>query len=366
VIADPLAHCGPIGPVEDDRGGIGSEASIGSGRIAIEIDLEIAQRQLGVHSTDAGDHGIGGHGSRSVLRFGARGYPSTVTMTARRFGAQSMTAELRDVLVKRPGAAFGRAFDDPALGYLHPVDLDAARREHDAFTDVLASLGPTVHVLDEEIEDDPDLVYTFDPLLVTDAGAIPLRAGKPNRLGEAALLEAWMAARGIPTVGRIEAPGTIEGGDTFWLLPDLLCIGRTLRTNASGVAQLADIVGGDVRAFDVPYWKGPAELIHLLSVISPVADDLAVVFLPLLPAGLWELLQDLEIRQIHVPEEEFPTLGCNILAVRPGVLIMAEGNPATASALSAVGCEVHTYPAGEIGTNGSGGPTCMTRPILRG
>ena len=366
MIADPLAHCGPIGSVEDDRRGIGSEASIGSGRIVIEIDVEIAQRQLGVDSTDAGDHGVGGHGSRSVLRFGARGYPSTVTMTARRFGAQSMTAELRDVLVKRPGAAFAAAFDEPAHGYLHPVDLDVARREHDAFTEVLASLAPRVHVLEDEIEGDPDLVYTFDSLLVTNDGAIPLRPGKPNRLDEPDLLEAWTSANGIPTVGRIEAPGTLEGGDTFWLLPDLLCIGRTLRTNASGVDQLARLVGGDVRVFDVPYWQGPAELIHLLSVISPVADDLAVVYLPLLPVGLWELLQDLEIRLVNVPDAEFATLGCNVLAVRPGVVIMAEGNPVTASALSAAGCDVSTYPASEIGINGSGGPTCMTRPILRG
>jgi dimethylargininase len=319
-----------------------------------------------VNPPDAGDDGICGHGSLSVLRSEARGYPSPVTMISRRFGAQSMTAELRDVLVKRPGPAFGRAFEDPALGYLHPTDLDTARREHDAFTDILASLGPTVHVLDEELDDDPDLVYTFDPLLVTDAGAIPLRPGKANRLTEPAMLEAWTSARGIPTAGRIEAPGTIEGGDTFWLLPDLLCIGRTLRTNSSGVAQLADLVGGDVRVFDVPYWKGPAELIHLLSVISPVADDLAVVFLPLLPVGLWELLQDLEIRTVNVPDEEYLSLGCNVLAVRPGVVVMAEGNPTTAAALSAAGCEVHTYPAGEIGVNGSGGPTCMTRPILRG
>ena len=123
--------------------------------------------------------------------------------------------------------------------------------------------------------------------------------------------------------------------------------------------------GGDVRIFDVPYWKGPAELIHLMSVISPVADDLSVVFLPLLPVGLWDLLRELEIRLVEVPEEEFPTLGCNVLAVRPGVVIMAEGNPRTAAALTAAGCEVHTYPATEIGLNGSGGPTCMTRPILR-
>ncbi len=201
---------------------------------------------------------------------------------------------------------------------------------------MLSGLGPTVHVLEVET-DDPDLVYTFDPLLVTDRGAIPLRPGKPNRAGEPAILEAWTESFGIPIAGRIEPPGTIEGGDTFWLRPDLFCIGRTLRTNASGVAQLADIVGGDVRVFDVPYWKGPAELIHLMSVISPVADDLAVVYLPLLPVGLWELLLDLEIRLVEVPDEEFPTLGCNVLAVRPGVVILAEGNPRTAAALAAAG-----------------------------
>jgi dimethylargininase len=289
-----------------------------------------------------------------------------MTMTTRRYGAQSMSAPLREVLVKRPGPAFGRAFDDPAHGFLYPVDLDVARREHDAFLEVLSSLGPTVHVLDDDPTTDPDLVYTFDPLLVTDRGAIPLRPGKPNRAGEPAVLEAWTRAAGIPTAGRIEAPGTIEGGDTFWLRPDLFCIGRTLRTNSSGVEQLARLVGGDVRVFDVPYWRGPAELIHLMSVISPVADDLAVVYLPLLPVGLWELLVELEIRMVAVPDEEFPTLGCNVLAVRPGVVILAEGNPVTAARLAAAGCEIHTYPATQIGINGSGGPTCMTRPILRG
>ena len=285
--------------------------------------------------------------------------------TDRRFGAQSMSAPLLDVLVKRPGPAFGAAFDDPAHGFGHPVDLELARREHDAFVETLAALGPRVHVLDVELES-PDLVYTFDPLLVTDRGAIPLRPGKPNRATEPAAIEAWTLAAGIPTVGRIEAPGTIEGGDTLWLRPDLFCIGRTLRTNADGARQLGALVGGDVRVFDVPYWHGPAELVHLMSVISPVADDLAVVFLPLLPVGLWALLRELGIRLVEVPEEEFGTLGCNVLAVRSGVVIAAAGNPRTAAALVAAGCEVHTYPASEIGINGSGGPTCMTRPVLRG
>jgi dimethylargininase len=289
----------------------------------------------------------------------------TPSEAARRYGAQSMTAPLREVLVKRPGPAFGRAFRDPAHGFLHPVDLSLAQRQHDAFVAVLDRLGVTVHGLPSE-SGSCDLVYTFDPLLISDRGAIPLRPGKPNRADEPAVLEAWAAARGIPTVGRIEAPGTIEGGDTFWLRPDLLCIGRTLRTNDAGARQLATLVGGDVRVFDVPYWRGPAELIHLLSVISPVADDLAVVYLPLLPVGLWQLLGELGIRTIAVPDEEFPTLGCNVLAVRPGVVVAAEGNPVTAAALAAAGCEVHAYPASEVGINGSGGPTCMTRPILRG
>jgi dimethylargininase len=280
------------------------------------------------------------------------------------FGAQSMTAPLREVLVKRPGAAFGRAFDDPAHGFLHPVDLAVAQREHDAFVQLLASLGPTVHELGVE-SDSPDLVYQFDPLLVSDRGAIPLRPGKRNRQGEELLTEAWLNDRGVPTVARIEAPGTIEGGDTLWLRPDLLCIGRTLRTNAEGARQLDAIVQGDVRLFDLPFWQGPTELIHLLSVISPVADDLAVVYLPLLPVGLWELLGDFGIDMIAVPDDEFPSLGCNVLAVRPGVVIMAEGNPHTAAKLARAGCEVHTYPATEIGVNGSGGPTCLTRPILR-
>ena len=172
--------------------------------------------------------------------------------TERAWGAQSMTAPLREVLVEAPGAAFSRAFEDPAVGFLRPVDLDSARREHDGLVETLTRLGSMVHVLDAETGD-PDLVYVFDPMLIAEGGAIPLRPGKPNRAGEPAVLEAWTRARGIPTLGRIEAPGTLEGGDTFWLRPDLLCIGRTLRTNDAGARQLAAIAGGDARIFDVPY-----------------------------------------------------------------------------------------------------------------
>jgi N-dimethylarginine dimethylaminohydrolase len=289
-------------------------------------------------------------------------------VTPRPHGAQSMTAPLREALVKRPGAAFARAFEDPAHGFLRPVDLERARREHDALRALLERLGVTVHELGDG-EGGPDLVYTFDPALVTRRGAVLLRSGKATRRGEEEILGRWLAGHGIPVVARIEAPGTVDGGDTFWLRPDLFCIGRSLRTNRAGAEQLAsivrDLVGGEARIFDVPYANGPGECLHLLSLISPVADDLAVAHLPQLPAGLHELLGELGVRLVPVPAEEMPTLGCNVLAVRPRVLIMASGNPRTEAALGAEGCEVHPFPAGEVGVNGGGGPTCLTRPLLR-
>lgn len=275
-----------------------------------------------------------------------------------------MTAPLREVVLRSPGAAFGRAFDDPAHGFLHPVDLDLARRQHAALCELLERLGVRVHVLDEDGLG-PDSVYIFDPLLITDRGAVPLRSGKETRRGEEAALEQWTRDAGIPTVGRIAAPGTVDGGDTFWLRPDLLVIGRSLRTNRAGAVQLAEIVGGRVEIVDMSYWHGPGEVLHLLSVISPLADDLAVVFPELLPAGLHELLIQLGVRTIAIERNEFTTLGCNVLAVRPGVVIVASGNPLISAAMAKAGCEVHTFDAGEIGLNGSGGPTCLTRPVLR-
>lgn len=280
------------------------------------------------------------------------------------WGAQSMTAPLREVLVHRPDAAFGAAFDNPAHGFRHPVDLATAQAEHDAYTDLLASLGVHVHRLVVQT-DDPDLVYTFDPALVTDAGAILLRPGKSNRKAEPRILRTWLTHAGVPIAGRIGPRGAIEGGDVLWLRPNLVCIGRSLRTNDAGARQLTALMDADVRIFDLPYWHGPDELVHLLSVISPVTGELAVVYPPLLPAGLWALLAELGIATIAVPDDEYPTLGCNVLAVRPGVLIMADGNPQTRRALESAGCEVHTYPATEIGLNGSGGPTCMSLPLSR-
>jgi dimethylargininase len=281
------------------------------------------------------------------------------------YGVQSMTAPLTSVLVTAPGEAFGRAFDVPAHGFLHPVDLALAQRQHAGLVAVLEGLGVSVHTLQARTSS-PDLVYTFDTAMVTSRGAIVLRSGKPSRRGEEALVEVWLRDSGIPILGRLEEPGTVDGGDCMWLRPDVLCVGRSLRTNGSGIAQLRALLpDADVRAFDVPYAGGPDECLHLLSVISPLRDDAAVVYLPLLPAGLFRLLEEMGTTLVTVPDAEFASLGCNVLAVRPGMLVATAGNEETRRALEAIGCEVHVFEGSEIGVNGSGGPTCLTLPIKR-
>lgn len=275
-----------------------------------------------------------------------------------------MVAPLHHALVKAPGTAFAAAYDDPVHGYRHPVSLETAREEHHGFVALLAQLGVVVHELGTESRS-PDLVYQYDPSLVTDAGAILLRSGKPTRRGEEDLQAAWFAAHGIPIVGRIEAPGTVDGGDVCWLRPDVVCVGRSLRTNQAGIDQLTALLDARVHTFDVPHDAGEHECLHLLSVISPVTDVLAVVELARMPSGLYRLVEDLRITLIPVPADEVATLACNVLAVRPGVVVMCEGNPRTAALLSDHGVDVHTFPGTEICWNGSGGPTCLTRPIHR-
>lgn len=281
------------------------------------------------------------------------------------FGVSSMVAPLRHVLVQRPTVAFGNAFDDPAGGYLRPVDLATAQVEHERFVATLAAIGSTVHHLDAD-SPYPDQIYTYDPALVTDRGVILLRSGKPGRRGEEDVLADWFNMSGIPIVGRIEAPGTVDGGDVLWLRPDTVCVGRTLRTNQAGIDQLTPLLGDETHVFDVAYGAGPASCVHLMSTISMVSDELAVVEQAALPAGLHGMLRDLGVKLIDVPPDEVTSLGTNALAVQPGVVMVVDGNPMTRVALERAGVEVHTFAGNEIAINGTGGPTCLTRPVLRG
>ena len=279
----------------------------------------------------------------------------------RAFGVRSMSGDLQRVLVVRP-ATTG---DFAAAGWREP-DADELLREHDAFVELLDSLGLEVLVA-EAPEGMVDACFPYDPVFVTGAGAIQLRQAKPAREGEPAFLAQQVTAAGVPVVARLSAPATADGGDMCWLDATTLAVGRGYRTNAAAHEQLAEILareGVTVERADLPHHLGAAHVMHLMSVLSPVAPDLAVVFEPLAPVPLLEMLAERGYRTVSADPEELDDQGCNVLAVRPGVVVMADSAPRTRNALERVGVEVHTYRATQI-NKGDGGPTCLTRPLLR-
>jgi N-dimethylarginine dimethylaminohydrolase len=277
------------------------------------------------------------------------------------YGVRSMVAPLRRVLVVRP-ALTG---DFPAAGWRLP-DPTRLARQHEQFCELLAGLGVEV-VVGEAPAGLVDACFAYDPVFVVGSGAVQLRMAKPARHGEPELLAAEVARAGVPIVARLTEPATADGGDMFWLDETTLAVGRGYRTNAAAHRQLAAILaaeGATVERADLPHHLGAAHVMHLMSVVSPVAEDLAVVFEPLAPVPLLEMLAERGYRVVPCDPDEFDTQGCNILAVRPGVVVMTDENPLTRKALERAGVEVHTYDASEI-NKGDGGPTCLTRPLLR-
>ncbi|MFL6200086.1 MAG: dimethylarginine dimethylaminohydrolase family protein [Thermoanaerobaculia bacterium] len=275
-----------------------------------------------------------------------------------------MFEPLRRVLVKRPDEAF--AVDDIARWhYASRPDLDAARREHDALVEILAGAGAEVIDHPEPQPDRADAIFVFDPALVTDRGAVILRMGKELRRGEEAAMARRLREIGVPILAELGGEAIAEGGDLLWLDSRTLAVGQGFRTNAEGLRQLREILAGvEVLPVELPYFTGPEACLHLLSLISIVDRDLAVVYPPLLPVGFWRTLRDRGFRLVEVPDE-FATMAPNVLALAPGRCLMLEGNPVTRRRLEQAGCEVLTYRGREISLKAEGGPTCLTRPILR-
>jgi N-dimethylarginine dimethylaminohydrolase len=276
-------------------------------------------------------------------------------------GVRSMVAPLRRVLVVRPTTVG----DFAAAGWREP-DGDLLRRQHDGFVALLDGLGVEV-VLADAPEGLVDACFAYDPVFVTAAGAIELQMAKPARVDEPGFLAAEVEKAGVPVHARLTGEAHADGGDMLWLDDQTLAVGRGYRTNAEAHRQLREILaaeGAVVARADLPHHLGPAHVLHLMSVVSPVAEDLAVVFEPLAPVPLLDLLRERGYRTIACDPAEFDTQGCNILAVRPGVVVMADSAPVTRAALERAGVDVRGYAASEI-NKGDGGPTCLTRPLLR-
>jgi dimethylargininase len=278
-----------------------------------------------------------------------------------------MIGPLRTVLVKRPEQAF--AVSDPvAWHYTGRPDVTIAQQEHDALVALLRQGDAEIIYHDEPQPDHADAIFAFDPALVTDHGAIILRMGKSLRRGEEAAMARRFEQLGVPLLYTLHSDAHAEGGDLLWVDHDTLAVGLGFRTNIEGYHQLREVLSGigvKVIPVELPFYTGHEACLHLLSLISIVDESTAVVYPPLISVPFWQELQRRNFNLIVIPAEEFPTMATNVLALAPRKCLMLEGNPITKHLLEEAGCEVMTYKGNEISLKAEGGPTCLTRPILR-
>jgi len=279
------------------------------------------------------------------------------------FGAASMTGTLERVLVRPPLAEDAGRWRE--FGWRAAPDPAVAAAEHEVLCGLLEEAGAEV-VISRHDAGNPDAIYVYDPVLVGCDGAVLLRPGKEGRRGEPGALFPVLESAGVPVSAEIQAPALVEGGDTVWLDERTLLVGIGYRTNEAALDALrAAFDGVDVVAFDLPHWNGAGEVMHLMSFVSPLDRDLALVYPRIVPVRLLELLAERAIGIVEVPDDEFESQGSNVLALGPRRALALDGNPATRSRMERAGVDVVVYRGDEISKKGDGGPTCLTRPLLR-
>jgi len=289
-----------------------------------------------------------------------------------KFDSQSEINRIKRLLLKHPRDAFLNQENIQAqwkeLNYSSPPDYDRAVGEYNEFVRLLERFIPEIHFLPADDRTGLDSIYVHDSLIITDRGALLCRMGKEKRQGEPPAAVEFLKELGIPIFGSISGEGKLEGGDLVWIDERTIAVGLGYRTNEEGIRQLKELTSDSVDEYVVvplPHWQGPEDVMHLMSLISPLRRDLAVVYPKLLPVHFREWLLRREIRLLEVPDSEFETMGCNVLAVAPGECIMISGNPQTKRLLEEAGVQVYEYEGEEISRKGAGGPTCLTRPLLR-
>jgi N-dimethylarginine dimethylaminohydrolase len=283
-----------------------------------------------------------------------------------------MVGVLHRVMVCSPRTA---AWDDPdrmarakELGFGHSPDFRVAQAQHDALCALLERAGAEVVQLPAAPQLTLDAVYTHDASIPTDFGLIPMNPGKANRVAEAGHHRDFLKSIGIGTLGPVKAPGTTEAGDMVWIDRQTLLIGHGYRTNPEGIVQMRALLkphGVEVLTAPLPYGRGPSGCLHLMSLISLLDEKSALVDLPWLAVETVELLKSRGYRFVEIEYSERATLACNVLSLGARRLVAIDANTKTNQRLREAGFEVHTFPGSEICINGSGGPTCLTRPLLR-
>jgi N-dimethylarginine dimethylaminohydrolase len=297
--------------------------------------------------------------------------PQAATTT--RFNGHSMVGALQRVMVCSPRTAGWNQPDRTArwqeLGFQHAPNFARAQEEHDTLCRELKSAGAELVDLPAAPDLSLDAVYAHDASLATDFGLIILRPGKPNRLAEGPRHASFCDTLDIPTLDRIMSPATTEAGDILWLDAKTLLVGHGYRTNSAGIRRMRDLLaskGVEILSAPLPYGPGPSACLHLMSLMSLLDDHTALVDLPWLAVETVELLKSFGFKFVEIDPSERDTLACNVLALGNNRLVAIEENHRTNARLRQAGFDLRTFPGTELCINGSGGPTCLTRPLLRG
>ena len=283
-----------------------------------------------------------------------------------------MVDPIKKILLKHPSNAFlnQRNINKQylELNYLAAPNFSSAISDYEIFVDLLKSFDIKIHYLPKDKSTSLDSIYTHDPCVVSNKGVVICNMGKKARQPEADTMKKFFNSIEVPILGKIQSPGTLEGGDVVWINEKTIAVGEGYRTNKEGIEQLKLLLSDQVETVitvSIPHWNGPDDCLHLMSNLSPIDHDLYLVYSRLLPVSFIKYLLDQNIELIDVPDDEYESMGCNVLAIAPRKVIMISGNPKTKQLLENKGVEIHTYDGSEISIKGAGGPTCLTRPFLR-
>ena len=283
-----------------------------------------------------------------------------------------MVDPIKKILLKNPSNAFlnQRNINKQylELNYLAAPNFNSAISDYEIFVDLLKSFDIEIYYLPKDKSTSLDSIYTHDPCVVSNKGVVICNMGKKARKPEVNSMKKFFHSIEVPILGKIQSPGTLEGGDVVWINEKTIAIGEGYRTNKEGIEQLKLLLSDQIETVitvSIPHWNGPDDCLHLMSNLSPIDHDLYLVYSRLLPVSFIKYLLDQNIELIDVPDDEYESMGCNVLAIAPRKVIMISGNPKTKQLLKNKGVEIHTYDGSEISIKGAGGPTCLTRPFLR-
>lgn len=285
----------------------------------------------------------------------------------------SMCGRLRSALVVAPDAAgWGPEAAWREIGYRRPPDRESALRQHREIEGALVDAGVTLRRIAPgefpETPLTPDAVYCHDASFPSPRGMILMRMGKPTRRGEPESHRAAFDRAGIPVVGEVAAPAAAEAGDLVWLDEGTVLAGEGYRTDAAGIRRLRELLapdGVEVVPAPLPHGGGPGKCLHLMSLLS-VLDSRTILADPeRLAVPTLKFLAARGFEWIPIVPEERGTMAANVLSLGGGELLAIAANRRTNERLRDAGYRVRVYDGSEISANGGGGPTCLTRPILR-